>query len=206
MKNLRAKKQISLGKKGLILCEGHTETNYFKGFITQGKYRKKFSAVGVEIYQPKNHSPVGLIKHAKDQIIKAKKEKSPYDFVWVVFDKDGHQNIPQAYSDAKDFNPEIKIAFSITCFEYYILLHFVKTTKSFKKCDDVISELKVHFPNYDKTNNIFNDLIDKHEMAISNGLWCKKQCQVDLDNGVKIYELSSYTDVCDLVQFLDQLQ
>src|SRR5476651_1591419 len=130
---LRAKKNlnITLGKRGLILCEGHTEENYFKGLTTQAEYRRKFAAIGVEIYKPKNHSPVGLIQEAKSRIKAAIRERNPYQFVWVVFDRDGHENIPQAFSDANDLNPPIRIAFSITCFEFFVLLHYKKTTKSF---------------------------------------------------------------------------
>lgn len=203
-KNLKPK--ISIGKKGLILCEGETETNYFRGLTTQEKYRRKFAGVGVEVYKPKNHSPVGLVSEAKRKIAEAKKAKSPYDFVWIVFDRDGHQNIPKAFSDAKDVsNPKIEIAFSITCFEYFILMHFTKTTKAFSKCDDVISELKKKYPGYEKSRNLFEDLKNKHEDACENSKWLCAQCSDDLDNGKKVYELSSYTNVHLLIDALNNL-
>jgi hypothetical protein len=200
------KKSILLGKKGLILCEGETETNYFRGLTTQEKYRQKFAGVGVEVYKPKNHSPVGLVTEAKKRIADAKREKSPYDFVWIVFDRDGHQNIPQAFSDANDVKkPDIKIAFSVTCFEYFILMHFTKTTKAFTKCDDAIAELKKHFSDYEKSRNLFEDLKDKHDTACANSKWLCEQYKDDLGNGKKVYELSSYTNVHELVKALNDL-
>jgi hypothetical protein len=200
------KPQIPLGKKGLILCEGETETNYFKGLTTQEKYRRKFAGVGVEVYKPKDHSPVGLVTEAKRRIAIAKKEKSPYDFVWIVFDKDGHQNIPKAFSDANDVKkPGIKIAFSVTCFEYFILMHFTKTTKAFRKCDDVISELKKHFADYEKSRNLFIDMKDKHDTACANSKWLCERCKTDIQNGKKVYELSSYTNVHELIESLNDL-
>jgi hypothetical protein len=201
----RTGKQIPLGKKGLILCEGETETNYFKGLTTQEKYKRKFSGVGVEVYKPKNHSPMGLVNEAKKRIREAKKEKAPFDFVWIVFDKDGHQNIPQAFSDAKDISPNINVAFSVTCFEYFILMHFVKTTKSFAKCDDVITVLKKHLPEYEKSRNLFADLKSHQGIALENCEWLDKRCDVDIKNGKKLYELYSYTDVHKLIYALDNL-
>lgn len=199
-------KQIQLGKKGLILCEGETETNYFQGLTTQEKYKRKFAGIGVEVYKPKNHSPVGLVTEAKKRISEAKKSKSPYDFVWIVFDKDGHQNIPQAFSDANDVKkPEIKIAFSVTCFEYFILMHFTKTTKAFTKCDDVITELKKHFVDYEKSRNLFADLKDKHGVACDNSKWLCARCEDDIQDGKKVYELSAYTNVHHLITALNEL-
>lgn len=201
-----SKKVVNLGKKGLILCEGETETNYFIGLTTQPKYKRKFAGVGVEVYKPKDHSPVGLVTEAKKRIQEAARGKSPYDFVWIVFDKDGHQNIPKAFSDAKDIkNPALRIAFSVTCFEYFVLLHFGKTTKAFTKCDDVISELKKHIPDYEKSRNLFAELMDKHEVACENAKWLCSRCEDDIQNGMKEYELSSYTNVHELIKALDDI-
>ncbi|TDG37096.1 RloB domain-containing protein [Pedobacter changchengzhani] len=199
-------KQIPIGKKGLILCEGETETNYFQGLTTQDKYKRKFAGVGVEVYKPKNHSPVGLVTEAKRRIREAKSTKSPFNFVWIVFDKDGHQNIPKAFSDAKDVkNPPIHVAFSVTCFEYFILMHFTKTTKAFEKCDDVIFELKKYFSNYEKSRNLFNDLKEMHNVACENSEWLCERCEDDIQNGKRVYELSSYTNVHKLIDALNQL-
>ena len=38
-----------------------------------------------------------MLKEAKRMIGIAKSEKNPYDFVWVIFDKDGHAKIPEAF-------------------------------------------------------------------------------------------------------------
>jgi hypothetical protein len=199
-------KSVRLGKKGQILCEGETEKNYFVGLTTQEKYKRKFAGVGVEVYKPKNHSPVGLVNEAKRKIKEADREKSPYDFVWIVFDKDGHQNIPQAFSDSNDVKkPGLNIAFSVTCFEYFVLLHFGKTTKSFQKCDDVISELKKHFPEYEKSRNLFADLKNKHEIACENSKWICKMYENDIKNGIKQYELPAYTNIHELIKALDDL-
>ena len=47
----KIRKKISFNKRGLILCEGETEENYFQGLISQDKYRRKFSSVDVKIFK-----------------------------------------------------------------------------------------------------------------------------------------------------------
>ena len=42
------------------------------------------------MFKQKNHSPYGMVEEAKRMIGIAKSEKNPFDFVWVMFDKDGH--------------------------------------------------------------------------------------------------------------------
>jgi hypothetical protein len=96
------RKKVMFNRRGLILCEGETEENYFKGLITQERYRRKFQSVDVDIFKPKNHAPVGLVQKAKEKILFAKREKNDYDFIWVLFDKDDHTKIPDAFEMARN--------------------------------------------------------------------------------------------------------
>ncbi len=205
----RGKRNVSVkfNKRGLILCEGETEENYFNGLISQEKYRRKFASIDVEIFKPKDHSPIGLIKHAKSLIKRAKRERNEYDFVWVVFDRDGHQGIPDAFEMARTNDPEIKIAFTSPCFEYFILLHFEKTTRSFIKCDDVISNIKKsnYIPDYEKSSNLFKTLEDVKEVGLANSKWLRKQNDNDIQNGLRDYELPTHTGVDLLVEYLYSL-
>lgn len=197
------RKKLVFAKRGLILCEGETEENYFKGLITQEKHRRKFQSIDVDIYKPKDHSPVGLVNHAKEKIREAKREKNPYDFVWVLFDKDGHAKIPNAFEIARDTNPKINIAFAIPCFEYFVLLHFEKTTKPFIKCDDVISQIKSRsLPDYEKATNIFKVLLPFIDTGIENSKWLIEQNRIDIESGKKVYELSAHSNIHELVEYL----
>jgi hypothetical protein len=200
------RKKVVFAKRGLILCEGETEENYFKGLITQEKHRRKFQSINVDIYKPKDHSPVGLVNHAKEKIRDAKREKNPFDFVWVLFDKDGHAKIPDAFEIARSTNPKIEIAFAIPCFEYFVLLHFEKTTKPFVKCDDVISYIKSKsLPDYEKATNIFNVLLPYMTTGIENSKWLIDQNRIDTDSGKKVYELSAHSNIHELVEYLFSL-
>jgi RloB-like protein len=198
---------VTFSKRGLILCEGQTEENYFKGLLSQAKYRRKFASISVEIFKPKDNSPVGLVNKAKEKIKEAKRERNPYDFIWVVFDKDGHARIPDAFQIARKFNPEIQIAFTIPCFEYFVLLHFEKKAKPYKNCDEVISELKKqdYIADYEKASNIFELLLPNMEEGLKNSEWIINQFKDEVDDGKQVYNLSAYTNIHELVNYLYSL-
>jgi hypothetical protein len=197
------RKVVVFNKRGLILCEGETEENYFNGLIYQPKYKRKFQSISIRVFKPKNHSPYGMVKEAKRMIGIAKSEKNPYDFVWVMFDKDGHAKIPEGFELARTSPTEINIAFTIPCFEYFVLLHFDKTTKPFTKCDDVIHQIKKNWlPNYEKATNIFDILLPKKNDGLAHSEWVVNQFNEEIQSGKRIYELSSYSNIHDLVNFL----
>jgi len=193
---------LNITKRILILCEDLKSSKlYFESYKKDEKLKRNLSSVDIQVFHPKNHDPVGLVTKAKEMKLKAKRERNPYNEVWIVLDRNGHANIDQALITARD--NKINIALSVVCFEYWILLHFEKTTKPFRKCDDVISYLKKNYiPNYDKNINYYQLLKDKTEIAISNAEWLAKQVSTDLENGVKIQDLASYTNVHLLVKKL----
>lgn len=197
------RKVVVFNKRGLILCEGETEENYFNGLISQPKYRRKFQSISVRVFKPKDHSPYGMVKEAKRMIRLAKREKNPYDFVWVMFDRDGHSKIPDAFELARTSSPEIKIVFTIPCFEYFVLLHFDRTTKPFTKCENVIQQIKKNWlPNYEKATNIFEILLPNKNDGLANSEWVVNQFKDDVLTGKRIYELSAYSNVHELVNYL----
>jgi RloB-like protein len=197
--------KIAILKKGLILCEGETEANYFNGLVSDHSHRRKFASIGVEIYKPKNHSPKGLLKEAKNKIRAAKKQGDPYDFAWIVFDKDGHESIPETFHEAAAFKPPIKVAFTAICFEYFILLHFVKTTKAFKDGNSMIKEVRKHLPDYEKASNLYSLLKDKSAMGLKNSEWCHKHCENKAEHGQAAHEQASFCNVHLLVNYLFDL-
>lgn len=193
---------LNISKRILIVCEDIKSSKlYFESFKRDDKLKRQLSSVDVEVIHPKDHSPVGLVNEAKKMIKKAKRKRNPYNEAWIVLDKDGHANMDQALITARD--NKIKVALSVMCFEYWILLHFEKTQKSFSKCDDIIGYIKKnHFNDYQKNVNSYSLLKDKINLAIENGEWLMKQNQNDIDRGTKIYDLSTYTNVHLLVQKL----
>lgn len=193
---------ISISKRLLIVCEdGKSSKLYFEAFKRDEKLKRDLASVSIEVVHPKDHSPVGLVMEAKLKAKKAKRERNPYNEIWIVLDKDHHANINKAFDMA--YANKYKIALSVICFEYWVLLHFEKTTKGFSKCDDIISHIrKKHFTDYLKKVNAYDDLKDKVKYAIENGEWIVKQNLADLERGKKPYELTAYTDVHLLVERL----
>ena len=193
---------INISKRILILCEdGKSSKLYFESFKKDEKLKRELSSVEIEVIHPKDHSPVGLVTKAKEKKKKAKRDRNPYDEIWIVLDKDRHANLDKALNIAKD--SKITVALSIICFEYWVLLHFEKTTKPFVKCDDIISYIKKkHFTDYQKNTNCYLALKDKVEFAIENGEWLLKQMENDIERSEKITGLPAYTDVHLLVRKL----
>jgi hypothetical protein len=193
---------ISIGKRLLIVSEDEKSAKlYFESFKRDEKLKRLLSSVDIEVVHPKDHSPVGLVNEAKLKKNKAKRERNPYNEVWIVLDKDGHVNMDKALNTARD--NKIRVALSIICFEYWVLLHFERTTSIFNKCDDVISYIrKKHFQEYQKNINSYVALKDKIDTAIENGKWIIKQSKNDIERGEPIYKLSAYTDVHVLVERL----
>ncbi len=191
---------IKIAKRILIVCEDEKSSKiYFESFKKDDELKRVLSSVDIEVVNPKDNSPVGLVTEAKKKKKKEKRDRNPYNEIWIVLDKDGHANMDKAMNMARD--NKIKVAISIICFEYWILLHYEKTAKIFTKCDKVISYIKKnHFAEYKKNTNAYEELKSKLNTAIENGKWIVKQNQNDIDRGVKIHELSAYTDVHLLVQ------
>lgn len=87
---------MQISKRILILCEdGKSSKLYFESFKKDEKLKRDLAAVSIEVIHPKDHSPVGLVRAAKEKKRKAKRERNPYDEIWVVLDKDYHKNIQQ---------------------------------------------------------------------------------------------------------------
>ena len=193
---------ISIGKRILIVSEDEKSAKlYFESFKRDEKLKRLLSSVDIEVVHPKDHSPVGLVNEAKLKKKKAKRDRNPYNEVWIVLDKDGHANMGQALNTAQD--NKISVALSVICFEYWVLLHFEKTTSIFNKCDDIISYIrKNHFHEYQKNINAYVSLKDKIDTAIENGKWIVNQNKNDIDRGIPTYKLSAYTDVHILVERL----
>jgi hypothetical protein len=191
---------LNFSKRLLIVCEdGKSSKLYFESFKRDEKLKRDLASVSVEVVHPKDHSPVGLVEEAKLKTQKAKRERNPYNEIWIVLDRDQHANIDKAFDMA--YANKYKIALSVICFEYWILLHFERTTYVFSKCDEIISHIrKNHFPEYFKKANAYDDLKDKVNFAIENGKWIVNQNKADIERGQKIYELSAYTDVHLLVE------
>lgn len=200
----RKSRRIELPPRILILCEGESEMKYLKGFQTEEKNRRRLSSVKIELYQPDNYSPCGLLNEAKRRAKEAAREGYGFRDVWIVFDRDGHSGIPRAFDEA--YAAGINIAFSLICFEYWILLHFERTNRYFPNCDALIHHIehRKYIVDYNKTN-FYASIKDHQDLAISNADWLWRQNELDLSRGLKEYDLPAYTSFHRLFISLKEL-
>ncbi len=192
-------------KRILILCEGgETEPNYFNGLKRDKAQRSRLAALRIEVYDSVKNTGRELVIEAKHLKTIARREKNPYDDVWVVIDRDGYTKHPQTFDQAKA--NKIKIAFSSISFEFWILLHYAYTTRSFSKADDLIRYLKSsHMADYDKTDDNYSKLKELTPDAIQHAERVREYFKSDLERGKKVYEMNPYTDIDILVDKLLKL-
>lgn len=71
----------------LILCEGVTEKLYATSLRAELDRRLQRS-ISVEVTQGDQQNPLDLVREAIVKKKKARKEKNPYDDIWIFFDHD----------------------------------------------------------------------------------------------------------------------
>jgi hypothetical protein len=154
----------------LIVCEGKvTEPLYFEGLRTH----QRLTTVEVEI-EGKGEAPISVVDHAivsrniRIKEIRNHTTRRPnYDEVWCVFDVENLNDNPsftQAIDKANQNH--LHLAISNPCFEYWYLLHFVYTSRPYRDASELISDLHIQFPEYEKNKNIFPTLVDNTKIAI----------------------------------------
>ena len=177
----------------LIVCEGEqTEPLYFEGF----KHEYDLSSANVVVTDAsKGSDPVSIIKHAEKLYKESQKENNAFDRVFCVFDKDQHGNYDAAVRMLSKASSKFKAITSVPCFEYWFLLHFEYTTKSFPSASAVISELKKHIPAYSKNNmRIFDTLKSRLQTAVQNAEKANESAKkAGTDNpSTKVVDLVNY--------------
>jgi hypothetical protein len=195
-KTIGTKKQFD---RVLVVTEGRkTEPLYLNCF------KKYFRYTALETHSTSDSSPERLLRQAieRSNINKHPRRSVnssyfllPFDSVWIVFDKNGNDQelIKNVVGEA---GRKIKIAFSQPCFELWLLLHFVYSTRNFSNCQEVAEALKKHDSSYSKNGN-FEKYMPKIEEAIKNS---KNLHQfVAKINGL---QSKSYTTVYKLIEDL----
>jgi len=155
----------------LIICEGEkTEPNYF----SELKKAFRLSNANVRICG-RGADPLSVVDFA----IETFRREPEFDRVYCVFDRDRHTRYDEALDKVRRTRlgkgSKIFAIPSIPCFEFWLLLHFIYTTRPFDAppgdsiCSRVIEELKKYLPAYQKGDqDIFNKIHDSLDNAIAN--------------------------------------
>lgn len=179
----KAKKAEELGRSNakrapyervLIVCEGEkTEPYYFNGLIEH----YGLSSANVEVTGDCGSDPLSIVRHAKDRYEDERRARNPFDRVYCVFDKDAHANYQRALTELSKpaMSKHFHAIASVPCFEYWLLLHFIYSTKPYTPLagnsagNQVLTELQNYFPEYQKASpDIFGQLVGQLEFAKKN--------------------------------------
>lgn len=184
-------------KKIYILCEGadkHSEYAYLGALIKDTPI--KGDKVQIELASTKYNTGRELVEEASKKIDKKFKN---IDEAWVVYDQDGYSLHKETFESAKEKG--VKIAFSATAFEFWILLHYEYTTKQFPKSEDIIKELKdKNFIDYAKNSK---DVYFLTKEKLPNAKQNAKKIRIEVekyDGNKKIYERNPYTNLDLLIE------
>ncbi len=146
----------------LIVCEGEkTEPFYFEEI----KVLLEIDSANIEIDGSCGSSPISVVEHALLLFDRDRATGEIYNKIYCVFDKDRHASYDQALEKVQSINRSIKkdknamfvATHSTPSFEYWLLLHFIPTTKPYEGTerksagDQVIDDLKLYIPDYKKT-------------------------------------------------------
>jgi hypothetical protein len=185
----------------LILCEGaETERNYFNGIKQFENEVLNSYSLEIKIPNTEKNTPLELVEEAIEISLEEKAKQNKFDEVWVVFDKDKHPKMNDAFQKAKSKN--IKIAFSSICFEYWLLLHYKKTTKAYSSCAELMGDLSKHIPEYEKNiKDIYNYTKANIGTAIDNAENLRAQASTS-HSGCLIYDVNPYVNIDDLIKKL----
>lgn len=101
-----------------IYCEGQTEAKYLSEVANALEISKC-----VSIYSLGGGDPgVHIESIAKKMLWDKALGKDPFREYWMVFDRDGHRNFHASYEIKAHF-PNIHLAFTNPCFEYWVAMH-----------------------------------------------------------------------------------
>ncbi|CAI1876254.1 Uncharacterised protein [Serratia fonticola] len=209
-----AKKSLKPKKIMHIICEGaKTEPYYFSSYIDCFANEK---AKIIEIPNCKKNTPIQLVNEAVER--KNSKDTSPDDVFWVVYDREGiakYSNELHAKAWSKANANNINLAFSNICFELWILQHFELTNSPFSCCDDLManSNLRSHLRrvginSYEKGDfQLFNKIkggLDNARVRAKR-LNAMSISSAPATHASKPYLLSSYTNIHELLEAIDEL-
>jgi RloB-like protein len=189
----------------LIGCEGEKSEPYYLASLCEDL---KINKSNVDIVG-EGVDPLNVVKNTMRRYLESRLVDS-YDAVYFVFDKDEHKSYQAALNKIEDLSKNSKTPInaitSYPSFEFWLLLHFERTTSPYAQkgnksaSDQVCIQLKKHISDYKKGNrNIYEMTKSYLSNAIDNAKFVEKQQKA-------IKEDNPSTNFHYLVQYLQQLK
>lgn len=139
----------------LLLCVGQTERVYFEEMTRE----LSLSNLNIQIRQDaEGQDPGSMIRTALQLRKTEKKMGNDFESIWVVFDRDRFGQFESGIDQARA--NQVQVAWSVPCFEYWLVLHFEWTDAPFRATGGLTGaqccerRLRQHLPDYKKGNII----------------------------------------------------
>jgi hypothetical protein len=178
----------------LLVCEGEkTEVNYFNELI---KYYK-LSSANIIVDKGKGSAPISIVDTAIELRDLAVRANESYDKIFCVFDCDDHESFKRANNKANNNN--IQCIRSWPCFEFWLLLHFVYTRKTYT-ANTCYKALLSYYPDFQKRQyGVFVHLVKNLEQGLQHAA----RVQEDVNN---TEEFNPSTEIHELVEYLQNIK
>lgn len=187
----RTKSIVAIG------CEGKnkTETVYFKNFLSRECIIKFSTGIHTD--------PIGMANDLVDFIDNEDIKPEYGDKIYLLIDTDVNENKQNQINAVKEICDKhgIELITSTPAFEYWYILHFGYTSKSYQSSKQIKSEMKKKIPSYSESMDIYPIIRDKTDIAIKNAKKIEKYQKEngqDIDSEKANPHTSSYRVVEDL--------
>lgn len=194
------------GQHILIIPEGWCEYNYAQAF-KHSLPRDKQRSISVEMPKPNNeNSAFQLLDKAEVMIKKAKRDKNPYDAVWIFFDNDNQPNLPAFFQ--KLSNTPVNIAYSSMCIEHWFIIHFENNRQAYQNAHQALQRIETlwqqHFnQTYHKTKvNHFEKLKGNLTTAMERANSITQQAEA---NVTPVFNRNPFFTIQKFIQFFQSL-
>jgi hypothetical protein len=166
------------------------------------------NSANVEVCGDCGSDPLSIVTHARQRYREEKDAGDPFDRVYCVFDRDAHSTYQQALDQIARATPKdtFLVTNSVPCFEYWILPHFIYTTRPYaplpgnSACNQVLTALRIYMPRYTKgDNSTFSELINQLDFAKHNPVRALQAAEENHTN-------NPTTRVHELVEFLQNIK
>lgn len=189
-----------VNKRILIICEGMTENLYAKALRAELPKTLQRS-VAIEIDYSSKNDPLHLVNEAIKRARKAKKERNPYDAVWLFFDHDNSPHLQRVFELVE--KEQYHVAFTAICFEHWLILHYENCGRAFQAAEEAMRHLKKHWPTYHKTKSkAFVELRDKLDVAMERAALLVKNQEAEMP----VHMHNPHFTIPDLVRYFDGLE
>jgi len=159
-----------------IVCEGkETEPLYFESAWKERQKQNQLDPVIVVKPGKAKTYPTAIVERAIEIKVSSEWDED-LDQIWAVFDTEQagtHPDLRRAIQLARE--NQVNIAISNPAVEYWFLLHFENTNRSFQNADQLCNVLRKYIPEYNKSKSVYLLIRDRMEIALSRAKMFRDQ-------------------------------